>query len=129
MKLIMRNYQNEEDYWRIRAFLRQIMILNGSRELSWHVARFDYWWWFVNPHIEKITPEENIFIWETEDGQIAAVLNPEGRGQAFLQVRPELHTTELDEEMIAGLFADELHQFIGVTEFTGLAHSGGHVAA
>ena len=101
MKLIMRNYQNEEDYWRIRAFLRQIMILNGSRELSWHVARLDYWWWFVNPHIEKITPEENIFIWETEEGQIAAVLNPEGRGQAFLQVHPEFHTMQLDEEMIA----------------------------
>ena len=100
MKLTMRNYQNEEDYWRIREFLRQVMILNGRRELSWHVARLDYWWWFINPDIEKILLEENVFLWETESGEIAAVLNPEGRGQAFLQVHPEFHTPELDREMI-----------------------------
>jgi len=101
MKLTMRNYQTEEDYWRIRGFLRQLMILNGRRELCWHVARLDYWWWFINPDIEKISLEESIFLWETESGEIAAVLNPEGRGQAFLQVHPEFRTPELDEEMIA----------------------------
>lgn len=101
MKLTMRNYQSEEDYWRIREFLRQVMILNGRRELSWHVARLDYWWWFINPDIEKIALEENFFRWETESGEIAAVLNPEGRGQAFLQVHPEFHIPELDREMIA----------------------------
>ncbi len=101
MKLTMRNYQGEEDYWRIRGFLRQVMTLNGRRELSWHVARLDYWWWFINPDIEKISLEENVFLWETKSGEIAAVLNPEGRGQAFLQVHPEFHTPELEEEMIA----------------------------
>jgi mycothiol synthase len=101
MKLTMRTYQTEEDYWRIRGFLRQLMTLNGRRELCWHVARLDYWWWFINPDIEKIVLEENVFLWETESGEIAAVLNPEGRGQAFLQVHPEFRTPELDEEMIA----------------------------
>lgn len=101
MKLTMRNYQNEEDYWRIRGFLRRVMILNDRRELSWHVARLDYWWWFINPDIEKISLEENVFLWETESREIAAVLNPEGRGQAFLQVHPEFRTPELDDEMIA----------------------------
>ena len=97
----MRNYQSEEDYWRIRDFQRKLMILNERRELSWHVARLDYWWWFINPDIEKIALEENVFLWETESGEIAAVLNPEGRGQAYLQVHPGFHTPELDEEMIA----------------------------
>ncbi len=101
MKLTMRNYQSEEDYWRIRDFQRKVMILNERRELSWHVARLDYWWWFINPDIEKIALEENVFLWETESGEIAAVLNPEGRGQAYLQVHPGFHTPELDEEMIA----------------------------
>lgn len=101
MKLTMRNYQTKEDYWRIRGFLRQLMILNGRRELCWHVARLDYWWWFINPDIEKISLEDSIFLWETKSGEIAAVLNPEGRGQAFLQVHPEFRTPELDEEMIA----------------------------
>lgn len=54
MKIAMRGYQSEEDYWRIREFLRQVMLLNGRRELSWHVSRLDYWWWFINPHLEKI---------------------------------------------------------------------------
>ncbi|MEW6400596.1 MAG: hypothetical protein AB1649_02285 [Chloroflexota bacterium] len=42
MKTRKRPYQNEDDYWRIRDFLRQVMISNGRRELSWHVARLDY---------------------------------------------------------------------------------------
>lgn len=96
----MRPYQNEDDYWEIRQFLRQVMVRNGRRELSWHVARLDYWWWFINADIEKITPEESIFLWHTEDGQIAAVLNPEGRGQAFLQTHPDFCTPQLTGEMI-----------------------------
>lgn len=101
MTLSMRTYQDEEDYWRIREFLRQVMLLNERRELSWHVARLDYWWWFANPHLEKIPLAENVFIWETKSGQIAAVLNPEGHGQAFLQVHPDYRTDELGEEMIS----------------------------
>jgi GNAT superfamily N-acetyltransferase len=101
MKLTMRPYKNEDDYWRIREFLRSVMLLNNRSELSWHVARWDYWIWFANPDIEKITLEENVFIWETETGQIAAVLNPEGHGQAFPQIQPDFHTPELDQEMIA----------------------------
>ncbi len=101
MKLTMRTYQSEEDYWRIREFLRQIMLLNSRRELSWHVARLDYWWWFANPYLEKIALEENVFIWETEQGQIAAVLNPEGRGQAFPQIHPGFRTAAFEEKMVA----------------------------
>jgi GNAT superfamily N-acetyltransferase len=100
MKLTLRTYQSEEDYWRMREFLRQVMTLNHRREHSWHVARLDYWWWFANPHLEKIPLEENVFIWETEAGQIAAVLNPEGRGQVYPQVHPDFHTPELAEEMV-----------------------------
>ena len=100
MKLTMRPYKNEEDNWNIRSFLRQTMIANNRRELSWHVARWDYWIWFANPDIEKITLKENIFIWETEARKIAAVLNPEQRGQVFPQVHPDFRTSELDEEMI-----------------------------
>ena len=101
MKLNMRSYRNEEDYWRIREFLRQVMLVNDRREYSWHVARLDYWWWFANPDLEKSPLEENVFIWETETGQIAAVLNPEGHGQAFLQTHPDFHSPELGEQMIA----------------------------
>ena len=100
MKLAMRPYQSEDDYWRIRGFLREVMLANEQRELSWHVARWDYWIWFANPEIEKTTLEENVFIWETETGQIAAVLNPEGHGHAFPQIHPDLRTPQLEEEMV-----------------------------
>lgn len=100
MKSTLRNYRNEEDYWRIREFLRQVMILNDRRELSWHVARWDYWIWFANPDIERIHLEENVFIWEAENGQIVAVLNPEGHGHAFPQIHPGFDTPELKEEII-----------------------------
>lgn len=101
MKPIMRLYQSAEDYWRIREFLRSVMLSNDRRELSWHVARWDYWVWFANPDIEKIALEKNVFVWETAAGQIAAVLNPEQRGHAFPQIHPDFRTPELDEEMIA----------------------------
>lgn len=100
MKLSMRPYENEEDYWRMRQFLRQVMVLNGRREYSWHVARLDYWWYFINADLLKIDPAESVFLWESEDGELAAALNPEGRGQAFLQIHPAYCSHELAEAMI-----------------------------
>jgi len=101
MKLTMRLYNSNEDYWRIREFLRQVMLLNNRRDLSWHVTRWDYLFWSVKPEYERISLEETVFIWETESGQIAAVLHPEDRGCVFLQIHPDFCTTELEEEMIA----------------------------
>jgi mycothiol synthase len=46
MKPVMRNYQAEEDYWRIRAFLREIAIHNDYRDFSWSLLR-----WHVNENI------------------------------------------------------------------------------
>jgi hypothetical protein len=54
MKFSIHSYKSDEDYWRIRGFLRQVMVLNQRRELGWHVARLDYWWWFANPELEKL---------------------------------------------------------------------------
>jgi hypothetical protein len=78
MPLILRKYQDEDDYWRVRAFLRQVFLLNDRRELSWQVARFDYWRWHSLANLGEGSLED-ISIWETEEGQIAAVINPEGR--------------------------------------------------
>jgi mycothiol synthase len=98
---IMRPYRNEDDYWRIRAFLRQVMLLNGVREKSWHVARLDYWRWHGILNMGDGQLEQDVFLWETEGGQISGVLNREEAGNAYLQVHPRLRTPELEEEMIA----------------------------
>ena len=102
MKLTTRSYRDEDDYWRIRAFLRQVMLLNGLRETCWHVARLDYWRWHVAANCQdRHAIDDVVFLWETPDGEIAAVLNPEGEGEAHLQVHPGLRTPALDEEMLA----------------------------
>src|SRR5690242_593821 len=41
----MRAYQDKTDYWRIRAFLRELLVLNDLRERSWHLYRWDYCRW------------------------------------------------------------------------------------
>jgi mycothiol synthase len=101
MNATMRRYQDEDDYGRIRDFLRQVFLLNGRRALSWPVARFDYWRWHGIENLGDGRLEEDVFIWETDDGQMAAVLNRESAGMAFLQAHPALRTRELEDEMLA----------------------------
>lgn len=103
MQLTMRLYQSDADRWRIRSFLREVFALNDRRQASWHLARFDYWF---HPGVEiyeagKFRLEEVVFLWETEDGRLAAALNPEGMGDAFLQVHPAFRSAALEAEMIA----------------------------
>ena len=101
MKLTMRNFSDENDYWRIRQFLREVMILNRLQELSWSVPRLDYWRFFGMNSIHPFEVFPNIiFLWETSDDQIVAVLNPEEPGNTFMQVHPAFKTKELEEEMV-----------------------------
>ncbi len=100
MKLTMRRYQGEDDYWRMRSFLRQVFLLNGRQEVSWQVARLDYWRWHGIENLGHGRLEEDVFIWEAPDGRIAAVLNREGPGEVYLQVHPGLRTPQLEEEMV-----------------------------
>jgi mycothiol synthase len=102
MKLIMRSYQSEEDFWRIRNFLREVFLLNDRREHGWHVARIDYWRWHAVENCQACGPlDEVIFLWETDAGQLAAVLHPEEAGDVYLQVHPTYRSAELEEDMLA----------------------------
>jgi mycothiol synthase len=100
LNFLMRSYQNEADYSRIREFLRDVFICNDRRMLSWPVVRLDYWRWHGILNLGDGKLEEHVFFWETEDNRIGAVLNREGAGQAFLNVHPEFKTVGLEEEMI-----------------------------
>ena len=101
MNLSMRKYQSEDDFWRIRNFLRDVFVQNDRRMLCWPVARWDYWRWHGIMNIGDGTLETDVYLWETPKGEIAAVLNREGAGQAFLQVHPVYKNIALEEEMIA----------------------------
>lgn len=100
MKLNKRPYQYEDDYWRLRAFLREVFLLNDCREFSWQVARLDYWRYFGNEHLEHYVLTEAITLWETDDGSIAAFVTPESRGHAYLQVHPAIRTPELEDDIL-----------------------------
>ena len=75
-------------------------MINERRELSWQADRFDYYRWHIIENIGLGSLEEDIFIWEKPDGGIAAVLNREGKGIAYLQIHPESRSPELEEEML-----------------------------
>jgi ribosomal protein S18 acetylase RimI-like enzyme len=100
MSIIHRFYQGEQDYWRMRAFLREVFRLNGGLERSWHVARLDYARWHTCVNCAGVRLEDVAHLWE-ENGQIVAFLMPDGGvGEAHLCVHPGLVTRELEHEMI-----------------------------
>ena len=101
MILNPRPYQTEDDYWRIRSFLRQVFMLNNRHMYSWPVARLDYWRWHGIMNLGDGSLETGIYLWEDRDGEIIAVLNQEEYGQVFLQVHPAYKTDELEDQMIA----------------------------
>lgn len=112
MKLSMRAYRNEDDYWAIRQFLRDVYLQNGRRQHSWHVARLDWWRWHGIMNLGDGDLETGVVLWETSSGELAAVLNREGAGQAFLQVDPRYRTGELEDEMLS--VAEEQLSTIGL---------------
>jgi len=100
MKFSVRNYQGEADYQRVSEFLREVFLLNQRHMYSWPVARLDYWRWHGIMNLEDGSLEEHVFIWETDDGEIVAVLNSEGLRQAFLQIHPSFKSEALEGQMI-----------------------------
>ena len=100
MTLTSRPYQGDSDFWRIRAFLREVLPLNSFHMNSWHLARFDYWWWHVNKNIHMMRPEEVIWLWEDANNKIAALLIPDSPGEGFINIHPAYHRLDLQEEMI-----------------------------
>ena len=99
MKPTRRAYRAENDYWRIREFLREVSILNDRHDYSWSLLRWDYWVWHVNRNIFHLKLEDVIHLWET-DGQIGAMLNPDSPGEVFFQIHPSFHREEILSEML-----------------------------
>ena len=100
MKPKHRPYQNEDDFWRMREFLRRVFLLNGCLMWSWHVARLDYARWHSLINVANARLEEVAFLWEA-DGEIVAFVMPDGGpGEAHLCVHPGMRTPALEEEML-----------------------------
>lgn len=100
MKPTMRNYQTEEDYWCIRAFLRDVSFYNHHHEFSWSLLRWDYWRWHVNENIFHQKLEDVVTLWEM-NGKIVAMLNADTPGEAFFQIHPAYRDQVSISEMLA----------------------------
>jgi GNAT superfamily N-acetyltransferase len=109
MKSKMISCKEEADFWQIRNFLREVFLLNGRIECSWHVARWDYWRWHYIKTCKLCESFEKVTVtWQKEDGSIAAVLHPIGNGEVRLHIHPGFRTPGLEDEAFA--FAEE-HYF------------------
>jgi GNAT superfamily N-acetyltransferase len=95
----MRQYAGEDDYWRIREFLREVSLLNDRHDFSWSLLRWDYWRWHINENLFHFRLPEVVTLWEA-DGRIAAVLNPDNPGEVFFQIHPKFACDGLREEML-----------------------------
>ncbi len=100
MSHVFRAYESEDDYWRLRDFLREVFLLNKRLERSWHVARLDYTRWHVCPNCTGVPFGEVVFLWEAESRIIALLIADGGPGEAHLCVHPDFRTPDLEEEMI-----------------------------
>jgi mycothiol synthase len=99
MKPTLRTYRDENDYWQIREFLQQVSLLNDRHDYSWSLLRWDYWRWHGIENMLHFRLQDIITLWEM-NGQIVAMLNPEGMGEAFFQIHPAFHTEVSLAEML-----------------------------
>lgn len=98
--MTVRPYQCEDDFWRMRAFLRDVFALNGRREIGWHVARLDYARWHSLLNCAGVTLSDVAWIWET-GGRMAGFVMPDGgKGEAHFNVDPRLVTPAVEEDML-----------------------------
>ena len=122
-----RHYQIDEDYWRIRDFLRDVFLLNDRHDYAWPVLRWDYWIWHGNENIEHFDLQKVVTLWES-GGELAAVLNPEGKGEAFLQIHPAYHSDVLISEMLEIAEGDLTRRnALGQKELIAWVNAGDHV--
>ena len=92
MKPIFRPYQTEDDYWRMREFLRQVFLINNRYEHSWHVARFDYARWHSCLNCANLHLEDIAFLWEVAGEIVAFVMPAGGYGEAHFSINANFGT-------------------------------------
>jgi len=107
MKTTVRPYQDENDFWRMREFLRQVFCLNHRLERSWHVARLYYARWHSCLNCAQVGLEDIAWLWESGEQLVAFVMPDGGRGEAHFCVHPGFQSLELEEEML-GLAEEHL---------------------
>ncbi len=99
---LARPLHGDADFWRVRELLVETYP-HTPLGFNWDVRRWD------GSRFHHATPDwaercaGRVQLWETASGQLVGVVNPEGEGDAYLQVHPAFRL--LEPEMVA--WADE----------------------
>ena len=89
MMITYRPYQTEDDFWKMRTFLREVFVLNGYRERAWHVARLEYVRWYTCLNCHNLTLNDVAHLWEA-DGELIAIAMPDGGpDEAHFMIHPD----------------------------------------
>ena len=94
-----RPLRDDEDVRRVRDLLVETHSISPPG-FNWEVRRWDGWR-FYNPTAEWDPAwESRVQLWETSEGRLVGVVNPEGSGDAHLQVHPH-YRHSIEEDMLA----------------------------
>jgi len=108
MKPTFHPCKTEEDFFRVRNFLREIFLLSEYHDFDSHVALLDHWRWHYIATCQETAPFDQVTsIWKTSDGEIAAVLHPICHDEIRLHTHPKFRSLALEDEIIA--YSEEHH--------------------
>ncbi|MBN1859134.1 GNAT family N-acetyltransferase [Candidatus Bipolaricaulota bacterium] len=105
MTLRHQHYREPADYWRTRAFFRELFVFGDRLSGHWHVGEFDYWRWHWLENVVERLPDE-LSLWEAGDGRIGAVLLQGDPGVCHLHVHPQFRTREFLHKMVGAAERD-----------------------
>lgn len=103
-----RPFHVDTDFERVRGFLAETYALYG-RQFNWGLERWETNR-FAGHVFEEVAGERqwerDTRLWETLDGRLVGVVNPEGAGEFYIQIHPDYR--HIEDQMMA--WAEAHHQ-------------------
>ena len=92
-----RPLDQEEDYWRVHRLLLET-VNTAPPGFNWDTRRWEGRRFYDARETGNPNWNQNCQLWETENGRLVGMVNPDGLGWANLQVDPDFR--HMEEEMI-----------------------------
>ncbi len=98
-RFVTRPYTSWDDYWAVRRLLIETYPITPV-DFNWEIRRWD------GMHHHHTEPDwkpewpDTVRLWETDDGQLAGVVHPDGIGNGVLEIHPDYRHL-IEEEMVA----------------------------
>jgi GNAT superfamily N-acetyltransferase len=94
-----RPLRDDDDVRRVRDLLIETHPISPPG-FNWEVRRWDGFRFYTPTSEFDPTWESKVQLWETEEGRLVGAVNPEGTGDAYIQVHPH-YRHFIEEEMFA----------------------------